>query len=49
MGENPKVLGTEQLAKWEREEQVHRADEFLIYVQVKGKKAYIKSTGLIIS
>lgn len=44
-----KVFETEQLEAWEREEQGHLANEFLIHVQVKEKKASGKSTGLTIS
>lgn len=47
-GEYPKVVGTEWLEAWEGEEEP-LANTFLIHMQVKRKKAYIKSTGRTIS
>lgn len=44
----PKVLETEQLEAQEGEEQEYLASEFLTHLQVKEKKAYVKSTSLVI-
>lgn len=44
----PKVLETEQLEAREGEEQEYLASEFLTHLQVKEKKAYVKSTSLVI-
>lgn len=48
-GRAPQVLEIGQPEAWDGEEQEYLAEEFLIHVQVKGKKAYITSTGFTIS
>lgn len=49
MGEHLQVLEIGQPEAWDGEEQEYLAEEFLIHVQVKGKKAYIRSTDFTIS